>query len=56
MYRFVFSMEAVMQKIVALLLLALFTTLAGCNTMEGLGRDVERGGEKLQDSAKDARR
>jgi len=24
--------------------------------MEGLGRDVERGGEKLQDSAKDARR
>lgn len=26
---------------------------AGCNTMEGVGKDVERGGEKMQDSAKD---
>jgi entericidin B len=49
-------MEALMKRLVPLLLLALLSTLAGCNTMEGLGRDVERGGEKLQDSAKDARR
>ena len=24
---------------------------AGCRTMEGLGEDIERGGEKLQDAA-----
>jgi len=29
--------------------------LAGCNTMQGAGKDIERGGEKLQDSAKNAR-
>jgi predicted small secreted protein len=45
-----------MKRIVALLLLSVSVTLAGCNTMEGIGRDVERGGEKIQDSAKDARR
>jgi entericidin B len=27
-------------------------TLAGCNTMSGLGKDVERGGERVQDAAK----
>jgi predicted small secreted protein len=26
--------------------------LAGCNTVEGLGKDLERGGEKLQDVAR----
>jgi predicted small secreted protein len=25
--------------------------LTGCNTIEGMGRDIERGGEKLQDKA-----
>ena len=25
--------------------------LVGCNTMQGSGKDIERGGEKLQDSA-----
>jgi predicted small secreted protein len=29
--------------------------LAGCNTMQGAGKDIERGGEKLQDTAKDTR-
>lgn len=24
----------------------------GCNTMEGVGKDVEKGGESLQDAAK----
>ena len=28
-----------------------FGSLTGCNTMAGAGRDMERGGEKLQDSA-----
>lgn len=26
--------------------------LAGCNTVEGAGKDVESGGEAVQDSAK----
>ncbi|MGH8727497.1 MAG: entericidin A/B family lipoprotein [Burkholderiales bacterium] len=26
--------------------------LAGCNTMEGAGKDLERGGEKVQEKAK----
>jgi len=45
-----------MKKLVALFLLAVFSALAGCNTMEGFGRDIERGGEKLQGEARDARR
>lgn len=26
--------------------------LSGCNTMRGFGKDVERGGERVQDAAK----
>jgi predicted small secreted protein len=45
-----------MKRLVAIFLLAVIGTLAGCNTMQGLGKDVERGGEKLQDEAKEHRR
>lgn len=45
-----------MKRLVAIFLLAAIGTLAGCNTMQGLGKDVERGGEKLQDEAKEHRR
>lgn len=31
---------------------ALITLLAGCNTMEGAGKDIERGGEKIQEQAR----
>ena len=31
-------------------------SLAACNTMEGVGRDVERGGEKIQKEANEARK
>ena len=36
------------RKIVALLIAAYL--LAGCNTMAGMGRDVERGGQAMQNS------
>jgi predicted small secreted protein len=37
---------------ILLLALAVGTLLAaGCNTVHGLGRDIERGGEKTQDAA-----
>jgi len=39
------------RKLVALLMVACFAGLAGCNTMSGLGKDVQKGGEKLEDSA-----
>jgi predicted small secreted protein len=28
-----------------------FATLPACNTMSGLGEDIQRGGQKLEDSA-----
>ena len=37
-------------KKVAILLAAL-VVLAGCNTMEGLGKDIKKGGEKLEKAA-----
>lgn len=42
-----------MKKLVAILMLLGFGGLAGCNTMQGLGKDVERGGEKLQNQSKE---
>jgi predicted small secreted protein len=38
-----------MKKTIALLLAML--VLAGCNTMEGLGKDIQKGGEKLEKAA-----
>ncbi len=40
-----------MKRAVALLALVSFGFLAGCNTMAGVGRDMERGGEKIQEKA-----
>ena len=38
-------------KCLALILIAAFT-LAGCNTMQGLGKDVKKGGEAIEKAAK----
>jgi entericidin B len=35
-----------------LLFIAAATLLAGCNTVQGIGKDIEKGGEALQRSAK----
>ncbi|APX94484.1 entericidin [Halomonas sp. 1513] len=42
-----------MKKAIALsfALLMAAGALAGCNTMDGAGQDVERGGEAVQDAA-----
>ncbi len=37
----------------ALLALASIGALAGCNTMAGLGQDVENAGEAIEEEAKD---
>lgn len=44
-----------MKKIAAVFTLLMLAVLAGCNTMQGMGKDIERGGEKLQNSAKDTK-
>lgn len=43
------------KKVAALLALLMLGVLTGCNTMQGMGKDIERGGEKLQDSASETR-
>ncbi len=44
-----------MYKAMISTLLAAFV-LSACNTMQGLGRDVERGGEKMQGAAAEQQR
>ena len=39
-----------------LMMLGMLGTLAGCNTMEGLGQDIEKGGENLQNKAGEVQR
>jgi predicted small secreted protein len=38
-----------MKKLLSLRIAAM--ALAGCNTIQGAGTDIERGGEKIQDAA-----
>ena len=42
-----------MKRLMSLALLAVFsmTVLSACNTMEGLGKDVKKLGEKVEDKA-----
>jgi entericidin B len=41
-----------MKKLITLLgMLAFAASLSACNTFKGMGQDVERGGEKVQDAA-----
>jgi len=44
-----------MKRLVALLLMSAYVVLSGCNTMEGVGKDVERGGEKIKNEAREHR-
>ena len=45
------------EKICAtLMLFGMLGTIAGCNTIEGMGKDIERGGEATQETAKDVKK
>jgi predicted small secreted protein len=46
-----------MKRIFSLMLLAAFSTgvLTACNTMEGVGEDVQKVGEKVEDKAGDCK-
>ena len=39
-----------MMKLISAVLAAAFF-LAGCNTMEGAGQDIQKGGQKLENAA-----
>ncbi len=41
-----------MIRLLSALLLGLSVTLTGCNTVAGLGKDIQKGGQVLQDAAK----
>jgi entericidin B len=48
--------EADMKKLITLLVLVSIAGLIGCNTIEGAGKDIQRGGEAVSDTAKDVKR
>jgi len=39
----------------AAFLASLFGTLAGCNTVEGAGKDIEQGGRAIKNEAREQR-
>ena len=46
-----------MKRLIALMLLALFSigSLSACNTVAGVGKDVEKVGDKIEDKAEDCK-
>jgi entericidin B len=40
----------------ALFFVSFFGAIAGCNTVEGVGKDVEQGGRALKDEAREHKR
>lgn len=45
------------KRVCALLLLVMFSSgvLTACNTMAGAGKDIQKGGEKIEDKAQDCK-
>jgi len=41
-----------MRTLISVLLVGAVLALAGCNTVRGVGQDVQRAGEKIEDAAK----
>ncbi len=46
-----------MKRLMLVTMLALFSmgTLSACNTMAGVGKDVQKAGEKVEDKAQDCK-
>ncbi len=40
-----------MKKLTSFILVMLLVAAVGCNTVKGIGKDIERGGEAIQRSA-----
>ncbi|HQY75787.1 MAG TPA: entericidin A/B family lipoprotein [Rhodoferax sp.] len=41
-----------MKTLISLLCVASFALLAGCNTVKGMGQDLQKAGEKIENSVK----
>jgi predicted small secreted protein len=41
-----------MNKLLGFVVLAMAFALAGCNTVKGMGQDIQRAGEKIEGAAK----
>lgn len=49
--------DTMFQRILAILmLLGMLGAITGCNTIEGMGKDISRGGEATQETARDAKK
>jgi predicted small secreted protein len=48
--------EVGLRTVIAFVLVALAAMLGACNTIEGAGKDIERGGQAIRDAAKDVQR
>ena len=40
------------KKLIALLSIGMMVALTGCNTVRGVGQDIEKGGEAIQKAVK----
>lgn len=45
-----------MTRLIALMFVFATFALAGCNTIAGAGKDIESGGEAVQDTARDVQK
>lgn len=43
------------QLLTSFFFVGLFGTLPGCNTVAGIGQDIERGGQELKEEARERR-
>ena len=41
-----------MKKLAGLMMLGVFVLLVGCNTVEGMGRDITKAGETIENASK----
>lgn len=46
-----------MKRLILMMMISMFSIgmLAGCNTMAGAGKDVQKAGEKVEDKAEDCK-
>jgi predicted small secreted protein len=50
-------LKKILSPILAAVFLAgLFGSIAGCNTMEGIGTDIQQGGRAIKDEARENKR
>jgi predicted small secreted protein len=49
--RFIMIGKIVTPLLAALFLAGLFGSVAGCNTVEGAGKDIQQGGKAIKDEA-----